>query len=262
MNGRRTLVGLALLSALALTAFAAPSVAQAGTGTTAFTCVAANPAGTGDWLDEHCSEPAGGTGNWEHEVIPVGQKTKIHSNSVLGKTITLSGTIATVKAKITCTGATGTGFLTNEEPSAGNHTLTGSATNISYTGCDMDVGKTEVTCSLVGGTVSVSAVKAMDVENAHGFGMGIKFEPEKGNVFASFETGSDCGSLANQSFSITGSALGVPHGATLQFTEASTKPTLSLGGNAASFEDTYTLRMINEATGALENPISVTTTGE
>jgi hypothetical protein len=251
MNGRRTLVGLALLSALALTAFAAPSAAQAGTGTTAVTCVEVTPP-TGDWADAHCTVPAT-DGSFAHEVIPVGQETTIESSSTLAS-ITLSGTIATIKAKITCTGQSGMGVITNEEPTAGNHTLTGKETEIKYTGCDIDLGKTEVTCSLVGGEVNVPSVKSMDVENAHTFAMGIKFEPTKGTVFATFKTGNDCPNIPNQEFNITGSALGVPHGATLEFTEASTKPTLSLGGNAASFTDTDTLKM----TGG--NPISTTTT--
>jgi hypothetical protein len=248
----RTLVGLALLSALALTAFAAPSAAQAGTGTTAVTCVA-EPLDHGDWADAHCSVPEPkGEGPFKHETIANGPTT-IESSSTLAS-ITLSGTIATIKAKITCTGATGMGTLDNEEPTTGNHTLTGTETAISYTGCDIDLGKTEVTCSLVGGEVNVPSVKSMDVENAHGFAMGIKFEPTKGTVFANFKTGNDCPNIPNQEFNITGSALGVPHGATLEFTEASTKPTLSLGGNAASFTDTDTLKMEGG------NPISTTTT--
>jgi hypothetical protein len=200
-------------------------------------------------------------GEYAHEAISVKQKTKIHLQSTLAK-ITLSGTIATIKAKITCTGATGTGFLTNEEPSEGNHTLTGSEISLTYTGCDMDLGKTEVTCSVVGGTISVPSVKAMDVDSAHGFAMGIKFEPSKGATLATFTAGADCPSIGGQAFNLSGSMLGVPHGATLEFTEASTKPALSLGGNAATLEDTDTLGMLNEKTGERENPISFTTTGE
>ncbi|MGH7484436.1 MAG: hypothetical protein ACREMY_02385 [bacterium] len=253
MNGRRTLVGLALLSAFALSAFAVPSMAQAGTGTTAFTCVSGG--GAKDFSDSHCkTSVTPGTGAYGHETITVGTKTAIASTSTLTN-ITLSGTIATIKVKVTCTGATGTGFLTNEEPSAGNHTLTGSETEITYTGCDIDLGKAEVTCSLAGGKIELPGVKAIDVESAHGFAMGIKFEPEKGTTFATFTTGADCPNIPNQTFNITGSAVGVPNGATLEFTEATTKPTLSLGGNAASFTDTDTLTMSGGGNG-----ISVTTT--
>ncbi|MGH7484435.1 MAG: hypothetical protein ACREMY_02380 [bacterium] len=58
---------------------------------------------------------------------------------------------------------------------------------------------------------------------------GIKFEPTKGNALAAFTSGADCSGLGGQTLNITGSFLGVPHGATLEFTEASAKPTLSLG---------------------------------
>jgi hypothetical protein len=260
INKPKVLVGLALLSALALTAFAAPSVAQAGTGTTAFTCVKGG--GAKDFSGPHCAEKVGaGNGEYGHEAIPVGQKTKLHSESTLAS-ITLNMTVATIKMKITCTGATGTGFLTNEEPSAGNHTVTFAETEFTYTGCDMKLGKTEVTCSVVNSEIHFPSLKAMDVENAHGFAMGIKFEPAKGTTLATFTTGPDCPNFPNQSFNITGSFLGVPRGATLEFTEGSTKPTLTLGGNAMSFEDTDTLGMLNESTGATENPIDFTTTGE
>jgi hypothetical protein len=84
---------------------------------------------------------------------------------------------------------------------------------------------------------------------APGFAMGIKVRPTKGTPFATFRTGSDCPSIGGQNFNIESSALGVPHGATLEFTEASTKPTPTLGGNAASFENTETLGILNEESG-------------
>jgi hypothetical protein len=252
----RTLTALALLSALALCAFAAPSVAQAANGTTAFTCVF-EPLGQGDFGDAHCANPEL-FGHYTHQTIPVGQKTKYHVVSTI-PSITFTGTIATIKVKITCTSKTGVGFITNEEPSPGNHTLKGEGIETRYTGCDLKIGKTETTCSVQGGEIVVPGLKSMDVENAHGFEMGIKFEPEKGTTLATFTAGSDCPSIGNQSFNITGSMLGVPHGATMEFTEASTKPTLSLGGNAVSLADTQTVGMLNEA-DETENPIAYTTT--
>jgi hypothetical protein len=256
----RTITALALLSALALCAFAAPSVAQAGTGTTAFTCVLGG--GAEDFADSHCKEDVGdGNGFYGHETIEVGTETKFHAESTV-TSITIRGTAATLKLTITCTSATGTGFFKNEEPSAGNHTVTGLGIEITYTGCDLMVGKAEVTCSMKGGEFKMPSVKAMDVEGAHGSEMGIKFEPTKGSALAAFTAGADCPSIANQTFNITGSFLGVPHGSTLDFTEASTKPTLFLGGNPASMEDTETIGMLNEITGETENPISFTTTGE
>jgi hypothetical protein len=246
-------VGLAMLSALALCAFAAPG-AQANPGTTAVTCV---KGATKDFADERCEEGVStGTGEYGHEAIAVGTKTKVHAKSTKAS-ITLSSTLATIKTKVVCTGMTGTGFLKNEEPSGGSHTLTGTEISLTYTGCDMKIGKTEVTCGLKGGEVSVPSVKAMDVEEAHGFAKAVKFEPTKGTVFANFTTGPECPSIGNQTFVIEGSAVGAPHGATVEFTEASTKPTLTLGGNAASFEDTDELRMINEKS-ELEGPIVAT----
>jgi hypothetical protein len=252
------LTGLALLSALALCAFAAPSAAQAGTGTTAVTCVAE---AEGPFIDNHCSELAANPkteGHFKHATIANGTKTKTHFQSTLAS-ITFSGTIALLKVKVTCTGMTGTGFLENSEPTPGNHTVSGSEIDLTYTGCDLMLGKTEITCSLVGAEIVFSELKAMDVENAHGFAMGIKFEPKKAGVFGVFTTGPDCPNIPNQKFEFTGSMLGVPHGATLEFTEASTKPTLTLAGNAASLVDTDTIRMLNEFNEP-ENPISFTTT--
>jgi hypothetical protein len=247
------LAALALLSALALCALAAPSIAQAGTGTTAYKCVFEG--GTEDFEDASCKHNLGHqNGVYGHVPIATGTKTEIESESTLAK-ITLSGTIATIKAKVTCTGEKGTGFLTNEEPSAGNHTVTGSEITSTFTGCDMDLGKTEVTCSLAGGEVTVPSAKAMDVENAHGFAMGIKFEPEKGTTFATFTAGADCPSIANQTFSVTGSALGVPNGATMEFSEASTKSTLSLAGNSASY-----VNICNDKAAGSGDPIGATTT--
>jgi hypothetical protein len=248
---------LALLCALALCAFAAPSVAQAANGTTAFTCV---KGGLFDHKDPHCAEKVGiGTGEYGHETIAVDTNTKTHFQSTLAS-ITFSGTIATIKAKITCTGMTGTGFLQNEEPIPGHHTVTGSEIELTYTGCDAKIGKAEITCTVVGGEFEFPALKAMDVENAHGFEMGIKFEPEVGPVLGVVVLGADC-PVAGP-FNIEGSMLGVPHGATLEFTEASTKPTMTLGGNAASHRDTWKLGMLNEKFNETENPIGFTTTGE
>lgn len=270
MIGRRAVVGLSLLCALVFCAFAAPNAAAAKSkGTTQFTCVKVATAKTGDFNDEHCKEPnAKHEGEFTHEVIPNEQKTEVvgvNTNNAV-----LKSTIGGLESVITCTAVASTGTATNEtvppeEEGLKRHTLSGTGISIKYTKCTAKVGKEE--CIVKGGTVEVPSATSMDVEEQTisyttkgvetktTFKMGILFEPPAGKPFATFEL-EKC-KFAGK-YEVEGKALGVPEGATLTFTQASTEPTLKLSGQQAFFENTLTVRMGPASKPG--NPISTTTT--
>jgi hypothetical protein len=131
MTGRRAIVGLSLLCALAFCAFAAPSASAAGT--TAVTCVE-TPKGEG-FSDAHCDNAVSEGATFKHEAIPANTTTEIELTNEKTTADTkgavsslLTGELGGVKAvEITCKTVKGTGSLTNKEEK-GSMLASGSAT--------------------------------------------------------------------------------------------------------------------------------------
>jgi hypothetical protein len=255
MFGRRATVGLLLLCALFLSAFAAPTASASGT--TAVTCVQTEPK-VGDFTDAHCgNQVKAGEGSFAHTEISSGFMTEIslsNEKTTPGTTgaqpFVFGGTLSGVKIEFSCSTVTGTGFLENQEPEAKLMRASGNA-KIVATKCTMfKPAKCTVKEPFAWDT------KFVTYEN--GAEMGIEFTPNGGETFGFWGMeGSEC-AFKGKSIAIEGSFKGTVggttegKGATLGFTAASTTG-LKWGGSSYTLTGSVTPQM----TGG--NPIAFTT---
>jgi hypothetical protein len=259
---RRVFAAIFLITAL-LTCFAGAQGAAAAEGknTTPFTCV--ENGGERDFSDAHCDKKVTpGTGQFGHVAIPVGTNTSVAivndgtKNGTKEATPSiLKGTIAGIKSEIVCGTVSGEGTLTGEEPSAKVHRF--------KTKMNVKKSKCTVPKPALGCKVKEPIELSTNAESVEGLGagkneMGIEYLPA-GEHFMSITLE---GCIIAGTFNVDGTAIatGTPSpterfaGATKSFTNAMTKETLKLAGNAAELEETTTVRMTNG-----QNPISFTT---
>jgi hypothetical protein len=251
MNGRKAVIGLSLLCALAFAAFAAPS-AQAGT--TAFTC-AEDPNGT--FTEAHCAANGHSDGaKYKHvgfEGTTVWKSTnhKTKNTTLEDTPAILKGTLAGAASELTCTTVKGSGSLTNETVSE-KMKVKGTAA-VEYTECK--VVKPTKGCIVEEPIIAEATVASIEA----GETMGLEFKGAKaGGVFAEIKylnKGAEKCALLNggKPFPVTGSTVATDKGATSEFTAAHSK--LVLGGNAASYTGVET---VSSAAGG--TPLSMTTT--
>jgi hypothetical protein len=261
MIGRRTVVGLSLLCALMVSALAVQSASAASAvNTTATTCKKVEVPKTGAFDDEHCNiENASGKGEYIHGT-PWKGTTETEASNEAGKNAVLKGELGGVKMEITCTSVTDEkGTLTNQEVGK-EHKLSGSTT-VNFAGV-CTVAK-PAKC-----TVKTPITTKAVFEGVEGLGagkneMGVEFKPSAGEIFTTITLeGAEC-ALKGKPLEVKGTAIGTgapaatakQAGSTLVFTNAMTKETLSIGGKAAEFESTTTVRMKGK-----EGPIALTTT--
>jgi hypothetical protein len=256
----KSAIGLLLLATLFICAFAARSASAAeGKNTTAFTCVSG---GAKDFNDAHCdNKVTPGTGSFGHEAISIGTATKIavtnaktKNNTTESTHMTLMGTILGVTAGITCKTVSGEGSLTNEEPQSHVHRVRGSVV-LKLSSCTV--------VQPPGCKIKEPIEISSNVEGVEGLGagkneMGLEFRPT-GAHFASLMIE---GCFIAGTYNLDGPAIatGTPSntgqwsGATSIFTNAMTKETVKLAGNAAEIEGSITVTMQGGG-----NPISLTT---
>jgi hypothetical protein len=268
MIGRRTVIGLSLLSALVFCAFAAQSAsAAAAKNTTAFTCIAK---AEGDFKDAHCDEKVEpGKGSFAHAAL-TGSPTEIQGTNedTAGNptTAVLTGVAAGVPAEITCKTVHATGNIENKQTGT-EHQIKGTLTTL-FENCQVDKpAKCQVLVP-----IEVKAVYE-GVEGALGGGaideMGVEFKPHEGETFVQIVFGNDAEcALKNAKLKVTGTAIatGTPPptkatkhtGVTSNFTKAMTEKTLKFAGNAASFELSTTVRM-KDVGGVKQPGIALTT---
>lgn len=264
MIGRRTLVGLSLLSALLFCAFAAQSASAApAKNTTAVTCVKGG--GDKDFKDEHCDEFVGkDKGEYGHVAIANGTTNISVTNAKTANKTTeaaatvLKGTVFGVKNEITCKTVTGEGTLTNSEPESKVHKVTGTVT-ANFTSCTVNKP------AGFGCKVKEPITVKSNTEGVEGNGpekntMGLEFKPSEGEVFNEVVIE---GCFLKGTFKTTGTAIGTGtgspsakfSGATNVFTNEMTKETLKLAGNPAEVSSITTVTMSEKG-----NPIALTTT--
>ena len=288
MIGRRSVVGLTLLSAFLVCAFAAQSasalVVTTSKNTTAHTCIP-EPLGKGDFKDEHCDETdTNKLGKFTHKLIPVGETTSIdgtNAKTAAGTTAStpaiLTGTIALAKVEIECTTAknnTANSWIRNAEPAVGQHTFEGFV-ETEFSTCNVKKLTKCVVKEPIVSKATVHGVEGMEGPKEEKNAMGIKFTGEGAEEkFTSIEflnKGAEACSLNKQVFPVTGNVVATngptavskqdnkESGATLTFADLTGKvkmQTLKLGPNAASFTAIATPFMTGEPT----KPISMTTT--
>jgi hypothetical protein len=271
MTGRRAIVGLSLLTALVVCAFAAPN-ASALQGTTAYTCMPVKMAAA--FSDEHCTKEAEGGEGWIHEEIAANVKThlSVTNNETMAKTIPskFKATVGGVKFE-----AEASGYLSCEgektrvqNSEAGEQMFTGGLFCGEFTNV---VVKEPANCEVQNKTIKLSneniwishVVVNPETKKEE---MWLEFIPEGGKLFATFEiVGKDCG-IKNTKVKVEGTAettgmfpTDKSDGATLKFTTKTTGETLKVGATPAEFEGTFTPRMLLQAEKNT-NPITLTTT--
>jgi hypothetical protein len=220
MIGRKSVIGVAMVFALALCAFTAAS-AQAEQ--RAWTCVHE----AGAFGEAHCV----GSGT-EYKAVEIPNETPEEAGTAItatnektapGTTAStvskLKGTLSGLETEVQCTGLHGTGVLRN------------TATNVS--------GRE---CKVKNGTVTTNLLKAGTIATANK----LEFKPNSGTEFAKVPIE---GCLNNKppaaEYPVSGSLVANTSGATTttEHGAITTQGTLTFGGNAAGIEGALTISM-------------------
>ena len=265
MTGRRTIVGLCLLCALAFSAFAAQGASAATKGTTQFTCKEV-AAGTGTFTKAHCKPGDAGKGDFSHvtvaenettELVGSNEKTNAATNGA-EKTI-LHANVVGLETEIVAATVHGTGSATNLKDPTGEHFVEGTGV-INYTGAEL-LKPQPTKCKLEKTEYSTKELRATTT----GQGDFLKFEPKEGETFIEFNVISNapetCPASIIGNYKVTGSIKGTPEGATTTFTRAGTteQNTLKLRGQKAGVEGKLTISGRAKGSGGTYTPLSVTT---
>jgi hypothetical protein len=255
MTGRRAILGLSLLCALALSAFAAQS---ASAGTTAFTC--AKGQGGAGFSDEHCNKKVETGAGFEHVAIAVDKETKYEATNEKTKNETKESTPATfkftfagVEVHIICTGLTATGAMENKTVLKNMYVFFNVST-FSITGCKVEK---PINCT-VKEPISLIAAEGTTngVEEEKGEEPAIEFKPGESGFGEIVFAGEKC-ALKGLGGKVGGTMVGTAKGATVEFTAAHNNMTVA--GKPATFTGVVTPRMHKEA-GGQQAPISFTRT--
>jgi hypothetical protein len=268
MNGRRAVVGLCMLCALLVSAFAAQSASAVGT--TAYTCVKGGKVSP-TYNSAHC-RPSDGAGEWSHESIANGTTTELTGNGKDDKGNPIPGFLVSTAfgATVELEGktVTGSGQMTNSIESgemfaSGSGTITFSEVSVvKPANCKVQTDGPSKE-KLEDGVVHTESLKATTKGQADR----LKFEPTVAPTFARFWISTNLPPpaaacpLDNTTFTATGSVTGVPNGATTEFTEADTtaQNTLKLNGAKAGISGSLTIEGRATGSGGGYTPLSVTT---
>lgn len=279
MTRHKTVVGLAVLCALCLSAFAASSASAKGT--TAGEC--SSTATVKDFEDAHCDKSKTG-GTFGHTLFPLNTATSVTAvNDLTGTSspFILAGKIAGIVVHIQCNTVSGTGTVTNKEEGGVMKLAFGESTT-SFSNCSITTPESALKC-----TVTVAETKATETDPMNlkkgatttdvtgnslpepveegGTEMGLKFSAPAGGKFTTITlAGAECPEAFKGAFPVTGSAIATggrgsteavtSSGATGIFTKASTIKFLKFAGNPATLEGTLTFRKSGG------NPLIITTT--
>ncbi|MGB7684525.1 MAG: hypothetical protein WBL45_01935 [Solirubrobacterales bacterium] len=284
MTGRRAVIGLSLLCALLVCAFAAQSASAIkpihSLNTTMVTCKK-EATKTHEFADAHCDTKSIGsnTGEFKHEKVALGTTTKVSGTnaSVTESTkksepAVLKGTIGLAKVTIECLKVTNNGTtstLTNIEPAERRHTVSGFA-ETEFSECNVkELAKCIVTEPIVS-KANVTGVEGMEgpkgEKNAMG-GLFVGSGAEERFAEVQFtDKGAEACSLHTLKFPIKGSVVatngpttesaqeGKGTGATWVFTPKFKMQTLKLGPNAAEFST-----IVTPSNSTSKTPLSMTT---
>jgi hypothetical protein len=235
MTGRRSIIGIAVLGALALCAFGAAGASATGR---AFMCEGNTEAGKEQFSDAHCVVAAEGSGGFRHIPIVsvqayVASNGKTASGTTAAQPAKLKTTVAGVEVEVECTTVSGEGSLSNSETSASG---TGS---IKYSGCTVNkpAGKG---CVVTGGSFATTTLALTTEGQTAG---NIKVSPKSGTTFTTVPLSKCSIEALNNEFVVTGSVVTTSKGATVTTTEAgvTAQGTLKFGGNKAGIEGAETV---------------------
>ena len=271
-------MGLWMLCALLVSAFAAQSASAVTKGTTAHTCTTETPftAGTNKFEDAHCTKINNTTGTFGHKEIKANTTTHAlltnagtSANTAEAEPLFLKMTIATIPIVLKATGVSSTeGWLENRTEPNGEHYTIGEG-KLDLTG--MTVAE-PANCKVEQAGSAAGEVRTTQLV-AHTKGqeenMFLKFEPKAGvaTAFAEFEIVNNGGvCAAAQKLKFVGSFKARPNGATIVCTHAdiTTQGTLRFGsaaGPKGGLEGKITIKAGEgkEGEGKPTNPIAPTT---
>jgi hypothetical protein len=239
MNGRKSVVALSVLCALALSAFAASSASA----NQAFECTSA--AGTFDKFGEHCLAPVGEQkANSRHVAVPAGSNlingsnAKTATETTAAAVSTLAGSLSGVATELSCTGLSGKGTMENNEAEG---YVSGGGT-ITYSGCSV-VKPEKKECIVKNGSVTTEKLAGTTKAQAANK---LKFTPAEGETFAKITIEKCTVASLNNTFPVTGSLIADVSGATSTSTEAgiTTQNTLKFGGNKAGLGGALTINRV------------------
>jgi hypothetical protein len=263
MIGRRAVIGLSLLCALAFSAIAATGATAETKTTTAFTCVGAE-SGEG-FSKEHCAAAdAVGTGaKFKHVEIKPGESTtfeatndKTASETKESTNAVLNGTVGGLKATITAKKVFVHGEMENfEDPVTKAMDIKQRKVVITYTEAVLSGALATIEgCKIVKSEVVTNELEGTSLVNT----METEFTGP-GGIFAVIKLeGCKTKELNEKGITVSGTSKGIGDGATVETTVASTSG-LKAAGQAASYTSKVTPRMLNPISKVTEAPISATT---
>ncbi|HEX6825868.1 MAG TPA: hypothetical protein VF077_06060 [Nitrospiraceae bacterium] len=271
MNGRRAIVGLCMLCALLVSAFAAQSASAVGT--TAFTCTKDAP--TKDRFGEHCLT-SGTPLEYGHKEIAQdtttelsGTNAKTLNNTTESSSGILKVTVGGIPLELKAATVTGSGWMENKKNGAGEHYAHGKGT-ITFSGVTV-VNPPERGCKVTTdnepapGTMGEEGVVHTRELTATTEGKGdfLTFRAaDEGNFANFFVTCEKKLEAVEGTWSCSGSVLGVPNGATTEFTHTKTTEapnTLKCRGSKAGIEGKLTLSGRAKGDTGAYTPLAVTT---
>jgi hypothetical protein len=234
MIGRKSVIGIAVLCALAVSAFAA---ASASAEQRAYTCDSS--AAVKEFKDAHCLTKVESGATVGHTLLPetstaiTGTNANTTEETKAAAVSKLLGALSGVVTEVQCTTLGGTGSLTNAAAS-----VSGTGT-IEYTGCTVTkpAGKG---CVVTGGAVTTKELSATTAGQAANK---LKFTPKEGTEFATVPIEKCETASLNNKFPVTGSLIADTSGATTTTTHAgvTTQNTLKFGGVKAGIEGALTI---------------------
>ncbi|HEX6666678.1 MAG TPA: hypothetical protein VF081_08800 [Solirubrobacterales bacterium] len=254
MNGRRAIVGLCMLCALLVSAFAAQSASAVTNGTTAFTCVKGG--GDKSLRGEHCLTTGTATKEYGHGIIfqdttteLTGTNAKTESETTKSRIFKLRTTIGGIGLELQATGASASGWMENRLANsvhfiwaAGGLTLTGvTVKEPAGRGCQVFTDKEEAIKTE--GEIGVIHSRELRVDT-YIWGDAIHIDPLFLGSFANFFiTCTTKLEAIEGTWECTGSVNGVPNGATVDFTHATVtaENTLKCRGAKAAIDGSLTL---------------------
>jgi hypothetical protein len=240
MSRARTTAGALVLCALALCAFGAAS-ASATIGLTAVECEAVT-AGTGNYKTSACETPQVAASNFETRAFALNEAKEVEGTSVPnaeGFAGVLTGTVALAKIDISCTGATGTGKVTNVTPEGPTKEMKIEGTEGvgHFSGCtarlasDTGVNKEACKVEAITGGQGVGKITTAVMKGITGPEHTATAEPQSGTTISEFkilavaETGKVC-SLPATTVTVSGKITGTAN------TEKHSHGTTAGGGTA------------------------------
>lgn len=236
MTARRSILGIAVLCALASAAFAASSASAAET---AWECV---PFGEGPkkYEDAHCKVKAGTVNRHTTEFsLAVAIALALTNSQTAGPTNAAEASrfhvaLAGVETEVECTTVGGSGELTNSTEG-----VTGTGT-IEYSGCSVTkpAGKG---CVVTGGAMTTKTLKGTTVGQAANK---LLLSPKSETEIATLQIEKCSVGALNNKFPVTGSFRVEASGATVLSTRAGTtaEGTLKIGGSVAGLSGTLTAK--------------------